>query len=127
MSKVTFSKNGLFYCQLKRDVDFYFKEKNIKKTGNWKLYSKSMILVTIAVTLYILLLSTKFPVAISLFFCALLGFSLAGIGFNIMHDANHGCFSGKRWINKMAGLSLNALGWRLLFLDGLWSRSEWCV
>ena len=110
MSKVTFSKNGLFYQQLKKDVDFYFKEKKIKKTGNWKLYFKSAILVTTSVSLYILLLTIKFPVAISLLFCALLGFSLAGVGFNIMHDANHGCFSSKRWVNEISGLTLNALG-----------------
>ena len=38
------------------------------------------------------------------------GFVLASIGFNIMHDACHGSYSGKSWINNMMGLSLNLLG-----------------
>ena len=40
----------------------------------------------------------------------LLGFILASIGFNIMHDACHGSYSDKTWVNDLLGLSLNALG-----------------
>jgi linoleoyl-CoA desaturase len=39
-----------------------------------------------------------------------LGFILASIGFNIMHDACHGSYSEKGWVNDLMGLSLNALG-----------------
>jgi linoleoyl-CoA desaturase len=40
----------------------------------------------------------------------LLGFLLASIGFNVMHDANHGSYSSRGWINHLMGLTLNALG-----------------
>jgi linoleoyl-CoA desaturase len=40
----------------------------------------------------------------------LLGFILASIGFNVMHDACHGSYSSKKWVNNIMGLSLNALG-----------------
>jgi linoleoyl-CoA desaturase len=40
----------------------------------------------------------------------LLGFILACIGFNVMHDANHGSYSSRKWVNEMLGLTLNALG-----------------
>jgi linoleoyl-CoA desaturase len=40
----------------------------------------------------------------------LLGFILASIGFNVMHDACHGSYSGKKWVNEVFGYSLNALG-----------------
>ena len=40
----------------------------------------------------------------------LLGFILASIGFNIMHDACHGSYSSKKWLNDTLGLTLNALG-----------------
>ncbi|HEY4108127.1 acyl-CoA desaturase [Puia sp.] len=39
-----------------------------------------------------------------------LGFALASIGFNVMHDANHGSYSSRKWVNKTLGLTLNALG-----------------
>jgi linoleoyl-CoA desaturase len=42
--------------------------------------------------------------------CVLLGFAVASIGFNIMHDGGHGSFSKKQWVNHMAAISLNILG-----------------
>ena len=40
----------------------------------------------------------------------LLGFTLACIGFNVMHDANHGSYSSSERVNNLLGLTLNALG-----------------
>ena len=42
--------------------------------------------------------------------CVLFGLLTAGIGFNVMHDGAHGSFSTKKWLNELAGLSLNFLG-----------------
>lgn len=47
-----------------------------------------------------------------------MGIGVAGIGLAIMHDANHGSVSGKKWINSLLGYSLNliggnALSWRI--------------
>ncbi len=39
-----------------------------------------------------------------------MGINFAAIGFNIMHDACHGSFSKKDWVNYLFGLSLNAMG-----------------
>jgi linoleoyl-CoA desaturase len=39
-----------------------------------------------------------------------MGFGLAGIGLSIMHDANHGSYSNKSWVNDMLGYSLNIIG-----------------
>lgn len=111
MLKVSFNNgNPVFYNSLKTAVDDYFKQSGKKKTGNVLLYSKSIILIGIAVSLYTLLLVTPMTplprVLASLFF----GFILACIGFNIMHDANHGSYSSRKWVNEILGLTLNALG-----------------
>ncbi|HEY9048088.1 MAG TPA: acyl-CoA desaturase [Ohtaekwangia sp.] len=45
-----------------------------------------------------------------LLMCALMGFGLAGIGLSVMHDANHGAYSNKKWVNQMLGYSLNIVG-----------------
>ncbi len=47
-----------------------------------------------------------------------MGLGVAGIGINVMHDANHGTFSGKKWFNNIVRLVMNLLGgdasiWRL--------------
>jgi linoleoyl-CoA desaturase len=35
---------------------------------------------------------------------------LAGIGLSVMHDANHGAYAKKNWVNTLIGYSLNLVG-----------------
>lgn len=39
-----------------------------------------------------------------------MSFGLAGIGLSVMHDANHGAYSKKGWLNTILGYSLNLVG-----------------
>ncbi len=111
MAKITFNnKDSVFFTALKSDVDQYFKANNLKKTGNWNLYIKTLVLIPLAITLYLYLLFGNGPAVVSLFACAILGFTFASIGFNVMHDACHGSFSSKKWVNEIMSLTLNALG-----------------
>lgn len=111
MPKVTFNnKNALFFSSLKSSVDQYFKENNLKKTGNWQLYLKTVILIPVACILYVAALVIPEPAALGILFSATLGFVLASIGFNVMHDACHGSYSTNAKINNLLGLTLNALG-----------------
>jgi linoleoyl-CoA desaturase len=111
MSKITFNnKNSVFYSTLKSEVNQYFQQKQLKKTGNWKLYLKTGVLIPAALILYISLLFFTMPTIADILICAVLGFILASIGFNVMHDACHGSFSSRKWVNKTFGYTLNALG-----------------
>ena len=111
MSKITFSnRNNDFYQSVKAAVEEYFEKKQLKKTGNWKLYSKTIILVGSAITMYCLLLLVPMSNWWGLLLCAAMGFVFASIGFSVMHDANHGSYSTKPWLNDLLGLSANALG-----------------
>jgi len=111
MYKVTFNnKNSVFYSALKNEVEEYFRTKNIKKTGNWKLYLKTSLLISSAIALYLVLLLTPITLASGIVMSVALGFVLASIGFNVMHDACHGSYSSKKWVNTLLGYSLNALG-----------------
>lgn len=111
MHKVTFNnKNAVFFPALKKSVEEYFTQNNIKKTGNFELYAKTIVLIPSAIAIYVLLLSVQMPVIVGVSLSAILGFILASIGFNVMHDACHGSYSSKKWVNELMGLSLNALG-----------------
>ncbi|HRH67857.1 MAG TPA: fatty acid desaturase, partial [Bacteroidia bacterium] len=111
MAKVTFNnKNSVFYDSIKTKVDAYFKEKNLKRTGNIHLFLKALILIPVAIGIYYTLLFVQIPAIPSLLLCAVLGLTLASIGFNVMHDACHGSYSSKKWVNELMGLSLNFLG-----------------
>ncbi|HEU0111941.1 MAG TPA: acyl-CoA desaturase [Flavisolibacter sp.] len=116
MAKVTFNNsNSIFFQSLKKSVEVYFQSNQLKKSGDWRLYSKAIILIPGALLIYISLLTFQMPVAVSLALCALLGLALASIGFNVMHDACHGSYSSKKWINNLLGLSLNAIGGNAFF------------
>ena len=57
MPKITFNNSdNVFFQSVKRSVDNYFRSKNLKKTGNRKLYLKTWILIPGALGLYIYLL-----------------------------------------------------------------------
>ena len=111
MAKVTFdNRNNQFYQSLKTAVDQYFEVNHIKKTGDWRLYIKTITLVSAAIIIYGTLIFFKMNALPALLLCALLGFVFASIGFGVMHDANHGSYSTKPWLNDTLGLTANALG-----------------
>ncbi len=111
MPKVTFNnKNAFFFQSLKAEVESYFKENNLKKTGNTRLYIKTAVLIPGAMAIYAILLTGILPALPAILLSAFLGFILSCIGFNVMHDACHGSYSRKPWVNEILGLTLNALG-----------------
>ncbi len=111
MAKVIFqSKDQTFFTGIKSEVDAYFKENNLSKTGGWRIYLKAVILLGMAVALYIALIWGDLPTWMALIASSIFGFTLASIGFNVMHDANHGSFSNNSTLNDIMGLTLNVLG-----------------
>jgi linoleoyl-CoA desaturase len=123
MTKLTFNnKANAFYTSVKAAVDQYFISSQQKKTGNWKLYLKSGTLIPGAMFLYMSLLfffrqsgplgshPGSLAVTLGIMGCGVLGLALASVGFNVMHDACHGSYSERGWVNDLMGLSLNALG-----------------
>ena len=109
--KLTFNnKNQTFYNTLNAEVEKYFNSKKEKKTGNWKLFLKSIILIPSTIIIYFLLLEFDWSITGIILISALLGLNFALIGFNVMHDACHGSFSNKKWINNTFGFSINVLG-----------------
>ena len=100
----------MFFQSLKEAVDNYFTEKGIQKTGDSRLYIKTIVLLLLAIALYGSVVFLSLSVWMIVIFSCLLGFTSACIGFNIMHDANHGSYSPDQRINNLLGLTLNALG-----------------
>jgi linoleoyl-CoA desaturase len=109
--KVSFNNsNKVFFNTLKSAVDEYFSKNNIRKTGNSKLYVKSAILITATLAIYVSVMVIPMPGWLGVLLSACFGAGMAWIGFNIMHDACHGSYSTKKWVNYVFGLSMNALG-----------------
>lgn len=111
MQKIRFSNgDSVFFDALKTKVDAYFESNNIRQTGNLKLYVKTAILLISAISIYTALVFFTPPTWLAISLCILMGFNFAGIGFNTMHDAAHGSFSSKTWVNKILSHTLNLMG-----------------
>jgi linoleoyl-CoA desaturase len=78
--------------------------------GNWKLYSKAILLGVMFISLYIVI-AFHLVTGFWLHACRVLfAFTIAGIGFNIMHDGGHGSFSPLKWVNELMVSTLYLLG-----------------
>lgn len=99
-----------FHAELKKRVQDYFDQKKISPTGDFRLFSKAIILFLSLVAVYVHLVFFESPVWVALLECVVLGGVVSAIGFNIMHDGAHGSFSQYKWMNNIAAFSLNVLG-----------------
>jgi len=99
-----------FHTDLKVRIKNYFQEKNLKQTGNYTLYLKASVLLIAFVGVYVHLVFFTPIWYIALFEAIILGGLTATIGFNVMHDGAHGSFSRKKWVNELAGMTINFLG-----------------
>ncbi|MDP2686690.1 MAG: acyl-CoA desaturase [Aequorivita sp.] len=98
-----------FFRTLNTRVNEYFKDNKIARTGNWKLHVKTVIMFSIYLTPYFLMLTLDLPGWLQLIFTVVMGIGMAGVGMNVMHDANHGAYSSKKWVNKVMGSSMYIL------------------
>ena len=111
MTSIKFSKvQNSFHSELKKRISDYFQQVGKSTTGDYKIFIKAVILMTIFLALYVHLVFFTPPVVFALLECVLLGGVVSSIGFNVMHDGAHGSFSRYKWVNTLAALSLNILG-----------------
>ncbi len=105
------NNNTLFFITLRNRVNDYFRLNRISSTGNYILYAKSILLISMMILNYIVLVYfTPQNPFLALGLCATLGFWFAAIGFNVMHDGAHASYSDKTWLNKMMANSLEVMG-----------------
>jgi len=100
-----------FYQTLKSRVNDYFESKNISRYGNSAMVTKTIALILLYLVPYFLIVTqtASNPWVVFALWIAM-GLGMTGVGFNVMHDANHGSYSRHAWINFVLGRLLNLLG-----------------
>lgn len=99
-----------FTATLKKNVNNYFKEKGISTKGNSKMIFKSLVMLSTYLAPFILMLLMPFKSWVIFPLSVIMGIGMAGIGMSVMHDAAHGSFSKRKWLNKLFSSTMFIIG-----------------
>ncbi len=99
-----------FFSTLRDRVNAYFRDQNISRNGDWRMYLKTAAMLTLYLGPFVLVMLNILPVWAVLLLYVTMGIGLVGIGMSVMHDANHGAYSKYPWVNRMLGLTMNLIG-----------------
>jgi linoleoyl-CoA desaturase len=108
--KVHFATPGAFHADLRRRVEGWFERTGRSQKANGAMRLKTAVVLAWAAASWGLLVLAPVgpwwavPLAVSL------GLALAGIGFNVMHDANHGSWSKHPRVNATLAFTSDLLG-----------------
>lgn len=108
-----------FFKSLHKRVNAYFELKKKSTYGDWRLILKMVVMMLLFLGPLVIMLSGVVTSGWGfILLWVIMGFGIAGIGVNIMHDANHGVFSRNKKFNKLVSMVMNLLGgdaaiWRL--------------
>ena len=100
-----------FFSTLNQRVNEYFKSQNLSRYANAEMKIKTFVMFAIyLIPYFIMITGVVTNLWIMLLLTVVMGLGIAGIGLSVMHDANHGGYSNKSWVNNLLGFSLNIVG-----------------
>jgi linoleoyl-CoA desaturase len=112
------AKQKQFALAVRKNVNDYFRNNKISIKGNQRMAIQTMVMLAFYIFPFILLFIIPINGWVALLFAALSGAGMAGVGMCVMHDAVHGSYSNREWINKMLGstmylLDSNVFNWKI--------------
>ena len=108
--RARFTRAGNFQDDLKRRVDLYFERTGQARTGGWRMRVNASGLLGWLAASYALLVFAQpawwlaVPLAVSV------GLAMAGVGFGVMHDGNHGSAATSPLENRVFAFTSDLLG-----------------
>jgi len=99
-----------FFQVVRERVDEWFRQQDISQKGGNRMVYKSLGILALYVLPFVLILTGWFTPLQMLVLALLMGMGLAGVGMSVMHDACHGAFSDRPWINRLFFGSIYLLG-----------------
>ncbi len=105
-----FTRQRGFRKTLNERVNTYLRDNNLPARDVPAMYLKTVGALAWWLGTYLLLMLGHFSPLINIVLCMAWGMAIASVGFNVMHDANHGGYSNHPRINKLMSLSAEMLG-----------------
>ncbi|MCL4506433.1 MAG: acyl-CoA desaturase [Chloroflexi bacterium] len=110
VKSLAFTQQFGFRKTLIERVDRYLREHNLPARDVPAMYLKAAVVLAWWLISYLLILLGGLPPLIDAALCIVWALSIASIGFNVMHDANHGSFSRHALVNKLLSFSAEFIG-----------------
>ena len=114
-SSATYLPRTDFARQLEARVDDYFRATGKRRRDVPQMYVKTALMLAWLAGSYIFLVFFATGPLLAIAASISLGLAMAGVGFNVQHDGNHGAYSSRRWINKTMALTLDLMGGNAYF------------
>jgi linoleoyl-CoA desaturase len=109
--RVHFQGDGGLHAAVRQKVAAELSRRRLPRWGGASMHAKTgLILGWFAVSYAGLLLLGGISGWIAVALTVSLALATAGIGFSVMHDANHGAYSSSRRVNRAVGLALDFVG-----------------
>src|SRR2546421_5152197 len=110
LQKVRFPAHRPFHADLKRRVEDYFEGAARSRHGGWAMGVKSAAMLGWLGISYAVLMFAHVRVWEAALLTLSIGLAMAGVGFSVMHDANHGGTSSSARMNGILSFTLDLIG-----------------
>jgi hypothetical protein len=108
--KLAFARDTGFHGAVKRRVLDHFERTGLSQRDSLRMYLKTAVLLVWFGASYALLVFAATTFLQGALLSLSLALAMAGIGFGIQHDANHGAYSSRATVNRIMGMTLDMLG-----------------
>jgi linoleoyl-CoA desaturase len=105
-----FESGGSFQADLNERVRAYFEGSDRSRRGGARMAFKAAVIVAWLIGSYLALMFAHPGTLLAGLLAVSIGLAMAGVGFCVMHDANHGATSSRGTVNALFGFSLDLLG-----------------
>ncbi len=99
-----------FAAAVRKNVNEYFRENRISIKGNLFLVIQTITMLSAYIIPFVLIFAVPMAAWVAMILVIVMGIGMAGIGMCVMHDAIHGSYSDKKWVNKIFGGTMYLLG-----------------
>jgi linoleoyl-CoA desaturase len=99
-----------FARQLEARIDDHFRTTGRRRRDLPRMYLKALVMLAWLAGSYVVLVFFASSVPVAMVAVVSLALAMAGVGFNVQHDGNHGAFSDRAWVNKAMALTLDLMG-----------------
>jgi linoleoyl-CoA desaturase len=107
---VRYPAHSPMWKELNRRVDAYFSERGSSKNGDGRLWSKTVVILSVLVASWALLVFAATTWWQALPLMILLSLSMVGVGFNIQHDGGHDAYATTTGWNRFVAFGLDLVG-----------------